>query len=91
MADKKPSATTDKKEKSPAERTKTVLVPRVNNVLEAIRVMANCANPNAYQITAAYNSKIFGEIDKALAAAKKKFADAAEGKTTTAVKTGFDL
>ena len=77
--------------KTPAERTKTVLVPRVNNVLDALRVMGNCANPTSYEIKKDAVAKIFSAIDKEVASLKARFNDAADGKTATVVKTGFDL
>ena len=90
MAKEKTTASNDA-QKSPAERTKTVLVPRVNTVIDAIRVMTNCANPDAYEIKPDAVKKIFDRIKADIAASEKRFLDAAAGKKTAQVKTGFDL
>jgi len=95
MADpKKPApatATVAADTKTPAQRTATVLVPRVNNVLDALRVLGNCANPTSYEIKADAVAKIFGAIEGEVAGLKAKFKDAADGKTPTQIKTGFAL
>lgn len=93
MADKKPApaAADADKAKTPAERTATVLVPRVNNVLDSLRVLGNCANPASYEIKAASVDKIFNAIEADVKALRAKFIDAANGKTPTQVKTGFNL
>jgi len=94
MADKKPApaaSTAAADTKTPAQRTATVLVPRVNNVLDSLRVLGNCANPASYAITKADVAKIFGSIEGEVAALKAKFNDAADGKTPTQIKTGFAL
>lgn len=90
MADKKTAAPAADS-KTPEERTKTVLVPRVNTLIDAIRVMTNCANPDAYKITPDAVKKIFVRIRADLDASEKRFNDAAAGKKTAQVKTGFDL
>ena len=94
MADKKtpsaPSAAaTDTK--TPAQRTQTVLVPRVNNVLDSLRVLGNCANPASYEIKKDAVAKIFAAIKGEVTALEAKFNDAADGKTPTQIKTGFAL
>jgi len=91
MATKEKTASASADTKTPAERTKTVLVPRVNTVLDSIRVMTNCANPDAYALTKDSVTKIFSRIEADIAASKKRFLDAADGKKTAQVKTGFDL
>lgn len=91
MADKKKAEVTNGDTKSPEERTKTVMVPRVNNVLEALRILGNCANPTTYKVTAGANKKIFDEIHAEVKRIEKLFADAAEGKTTKEIKQGFAL
>jgi negative regulator of replication initiation len=91
MAKEKTTTASTDAQKSPAERTKTVLVPRVNTVLDSIRVMTNCANPDAYALSKDAVTKIFARIEADIAASKKRFLDAADGKKTAQVKTGFDL
>jgi hypothetical protein len=46
---------------------------RTNAVLEKIRILANCANPYAYEYTEEDARVIFSEIDKELRLTRAKF------------------
>jgi hypothetical protein len=46
---------------------------RTNGVIERIRVLANCANPYAYEYTDEDVRKMFGAIERELRAARTKF------------------
>lgn len=47
---------------------------RTNAVLERIRILANCANPYAYEYTDEEIRAIFSAIDQELKVARAKFA-----------------
>jgi hypothetical protein len=47
---------------------------RTNAVLERVRILANCANPYAYEYTDEEVKAIFAAIDRELKVAKAKFA-----------------
>ena len=89
--DKKSSTAPAVETKTPAERTKTVLVPRVSNVLHALSVLENCADKTNYQLDAATVKKVFDAIESKTAEIKTAFNDAVAGKTKKQVKQGFDL
>lgn len=46
---------------------------RTNAVLERIRILANCANPYAYEYTEEDVRKVFGAIERELKLARAKF------------------
>ena len=50
-----------------------IATKRTNEVLEKIRVLANCSNKSSYEYTESEVNKIFSEIDKAAKNAKAKF------------------
>lgn len=55
---------------------------RTNAVLDKIRVLANCANPYAYEYTDDDVRRMFGAIEHELRAARGKFQDQRKRKFT---------
>ena len=55
------------------ERFRRVAERRVNNVLEAIRLLSQCSNRRTYEYTDDDVRRMFREIDRELRAAKQSF------------------
>ena len=58
-----------------AEAFKRLAEKRTNALLERIRILANCANPYAYEYTEEEVRVVFAAIDQELKLAKAKFAN----------------
>ena len=56
-----------------AERFRRVAERRVNNVLEAMRLLSQCSNRRTYEYTDDDVRRMFREIDRELRAAKQSF------------------
>ncbi|MCY4447676.1 MAG: hypothetical protein OXE02_02365 [Chloroflexi bacterium] len=56
-----------------AERFRRVAERRVNNVLEAVRLLSQCSNRRTYEYTDDDVRRMFREIDRELRAAKQSF------------------
>lgn len=69
-----------KKEETPHERFKRLATARTRIVLERIRVLGHCSNPNLYAYTEAEVSKIFATIEKELRKTKAKFGNTSKEK-----------
>lgn len=59
--------------KSRRERFRDVATRRTRRLLGDIRRLANCANRSAYEYTDADVEKIFGAIEREVAAARARF------------------
>lgn len=55
------------------EAFQRLAIRRTNEVLERLRILGHCANPQLYQYTEAEVKKIFQAIDKELKVVKMKF------------------
>lgn len=77
--------------KTNRERFTSTAVNRVNNVLDALRVLGNCADRANYEYTAEEWAKISAAIDAKLAETKALFTDALAGKSKKAIKQGFSI
>ena len=60
---------------SKAERFRRVAEARVNKIIKMVRLLGNCANPQAYAYDAAQSEKIFAALQDELSAAKERFSD----------------
>ena len=56
-----------------AERFRRVAERRVNNVLEAMRLLGQCSNRRIYEYTDDDVRRMFREIDREIRAAKQSF------------------
>ena len=56
-----------------AERFRRVAQRRVNNVLDAIRLLSQCSNRRTYEYTEDDVSRMFREVDREIRAAKQSF------------------
>ena len=56
------------------EAFKRLAEKRTNAVLDRVRILANCANPYAYEYTEEDVRLVFAAIDRELKLAKSKFA-----------------
>ena len=56
-----------------AERFRRVAERRVNNVLDAVRLLSQCSNRRTYEYTDDHVHRMFREIDRELRAAKQSF------------------
>ena len=59
--------------KTRRERFKDVATRRTRRLLADIRLLANCANKSAYEYTDADVEKVFGAIEREVAAARARF------------------
>ena len=56
-----------------AERFRRVAERRVNNVLDAVRLLGQCSNRRTYEYTDDDVRRMFREIDREIRAAKQSF------------------
>ena len=65
--------TNDKSHESKTERFHRLAEKRVNNVMNAIRLLSQCSNRRTYDYTDMNVQRMFREIEGELRAAKKAF------------------
>ena len=60
-------------EETKRDRFRRIAKKRTINVIKRLRVLSTCANRNAYEYRPADVEKIFGEIERHVAAARTRF------------------